>query len=47
MNAGPDAETPKAFPDNTYFLLNTLPDSCIYAKAVCEEMGIDLRCNTE
>ena len=40
MNAGPDAETPKAFPDNTYFLLNTLPDSCIYAKAVCEEMGI-------
>ena len=40
MNAGPDAETPKAFPDNTYFLLNTLPDSCIYAKQVCEEMGI-------
>jgi glycerate 2-kinase len=40
MNAGPDAETPKAFPDNTYFLLNTLPDSCIYAKEVCEEMGI-------
>lgn len=40
MNAGPDKETPKAFPDNTYFLLNTLPDSCIYAKEVCEEMGI-------
>ncbi|MER9946255.1 DUF4147 domain-containing protein [Mesorhizobium sp. M0092] len=40
MNAGPDKETPKAFPDNTYFLLNTLPDSCIYAKQVCEEMGI-------
>lgn len=39
-NAGPEAETPKAFPDNTYFLLNTLPDSCIYAKGVCEEMGI-------
>ncbi|AYG64505.1 glycerate kinase type-2 family protein [Rhizobium jaguaris] len=40
MNAGPEAETPKAFPDNTYFLLNTLPDSCIYAKEICAEMGI-------
>lgn len=40
MNAGPEAETPKAFPDNTYFLLNTLPDSCIYAKEICEEMGV-------
>lgn len=40
MNAGPDKETPKAFPDNTYFLLNTLPDSCIYAKDICAEMGI-------
>ncbi|MGN6763833.1 MAG: glycerate kinase type-2 family protein [Rhizobiaceae bacterium] len=40
MNAGPDNETPKAFPDNTYFLLNTLPDSCTYAKEACEEMGI-------
>ncbi|CAG9222946.1 Hydroxypyruvate reductase [Paraburkholderia tropica] len=40
MHAGPEGETPKAFPDNTYFLLNTLPDSCIYAKAVCEEMGL-------
>jgi glycerate 2-kinase len=39
-NAGPEQETPKAFPDNTYFLLNTLPDSCIYAKEICEEMGI-------
>jgi glycerate-2-kinase len=40
MNAGSEQETPKAFPDNTYFLLNTLPDSCIYAKQACEEMGI-------
>ena len=40
MNAGPEAETPKAFPDNTYFLLNTLPDSCIYAKEVCAEMDL-------
>lgn len=39
-NAGPEAETPKAFPKNTYFLLNTLPDSCIYAKEICAEMGI-------
>jgi glycerate 2-kinase len=40
MTVGPEGETPKAFPDNTYFLLNTLPDSCIYAKEVCESMGI-------
>lgn len=40
MQAGPEQETPKAFPNNTYFLLNTLPDSCIYAKDVCESMGI-------
>ncbi len=40
MNAGPEGETPKEFPDNTYFLLNTLPDSCIYAKEIAEEMGI-------
>lgn len=40
MNAGPEAETPKAFPENTYFLLNTLPDSCIFAKKAAEEMGI-------
>ena len=40
MNAGPEGETPKAFPDNTYYLVNTLPDSCIYAKQIAEEMGI-------
>ena len=40
MNVGPEGETPKAFPDNTYFLLNTLPDSCIYAKEIAEEMGL-------
>ena len=40
MNVGPEGETPKACPDNTYFLLNTLPDSCIYAKEIAEEMGI-------
>lgn len=41
MNVGPEGETPKAFPNNTYFLLNTLPDSCIYAKEIAEEMGLN------
>ena len=41
MSAGPDKETPKAFPQNTYFLLNTLPDSCIYARQVAEKMGMN------
>ena len=40
MNAGPEGETPKAFPKNTYYLINTLPDSCIYAKDIAGEMGI-------
>lgn len=40
MNVGEEGETPKAFPQNTYFLLNTLPDSCIYAKKAAEEMGL-------
>ncbi len=40
MHAGPEGETPKAFPQNTYFLINTLPDSCRYAKEAAEAMGI-------
>lgn len=40
MNVGEEGETPKAFPQNTYFLLNTLPDSCIYARKAAEEMGL-------
>lgn len=40
MNVGEEGETPKAFPQNTYFLLNTLPDSCIYAKQAAEDMGL-------
>lgn len=40
MNAGPECETPKSFPQNTYFLLNTLPDSCLYAKEAAEKMGL-------
>lgn len=40
MKAGPDKETPKEFPNNTYYLLNTLPDSCILAKQAAEAMGL-------
>lgn len=40
MNAGLDKETPKTFPNNTYYLLNTLPDSSKIARKVAEEMGI-------
>lgn len=40
MNAGPEGEAPKAFPQNTYYLINTLPDSCRYAKQAAEDMGI-------
>lgn len=37
--AGEEAETPKAFPRNTYYLLNSLPDSCRYAKTAAESLG--------
>ena len=37
---GEEGETPKAFPDNTYYLLNALPDSCLYAKQAAEELGL-------
>ena len=40
MNVGPEGETPKAFPENTYFLLNSLPDSCLEAKKAAEELGL-------
>lgn len=40
MNVGPEGETPKAFPENTYFLINSLPDSCLTAKCISEQMGI-------
>lgn len=39
-NVGPEGETPKAFPQNTYYLLNTLPDACFAAREAAEEMGI-------
>lgn len=37
---GEEGETPKEFPDNTYYLVNTLPDSCQYAKEAAEELGV-------
>jgi len=40
MNVGPEGETPKEFPNNTYYLLNTLADSCIYAKEESEKIGV-------
>lgn len=41
MNAGPEYETPKAFPENTYFRINTLPDSCIIARDIAKDMGLN------
>lgn len=38
----PENETPKAFPQNTYYQINTLPDSCVYAKKIAEDMGIPI-----
>lgn len=40
-HAGPEAETPKAFPQNTYFLLNSLPDSCRYAQEAARNLGLN------
>lgn len=40
MNCGPEGETPKAFPENTYYLINTLPDSLVYAEEKAKEMGL-------
>ena len=38
--AGEEAETPKSFPDNTYFVLNTVPDLCRIAKEEAESRGV-------
>ncbi|MEZ3436237.1 MAG: DUF4147 domain-containing protein [Lachnospiraceae bacterium] len=40
MNCGPEGETVKEFPEFTYYGLNSLPDSCRYAKEIAEEMGL-------
>ncbi|MDR3211870.1 MAG: DUF4147 domain-containing protein [Planctomycetota bacterium] len=37
---GPEGETPKAFPNNTYYLVNTLPDSCVYAREAAKKIGL-------
>jgi glycerate 2-kinase len=38
--AGEAAETPKEFPNNTYFVLNTVPDLCRIAKEEAEARGV-------
>ena len=40
MNCGPEGETVKDFPEFTYYGINSLPDSCEYAREAAEEMGI-------
>jgi glycerate 2-kinase len=37
---GEEGETPKSFPQNTYYLLNTIPDAMAYAKQAAAEMGL-------
>lgn len=41
MSAGPELETPKAFPDNTYFLLNTVADSVAYGCETARAYGLE------
>jgi glycerate 2-kinase len=38
--AGPEHETPDAFPENTYFVLNTLPDIAEAALASAADLGV-------
>ena len=38
---GPAKETPKAFPQFSYYVINTLPDACIIARQVAENMGVN------
>jgi glycerate 2-kinase len=40
QRAGPEGETPKAFPNNTYFLVNAIPDSCRYAEEIARGRGV-------
>lgn len=39
-NSGPNDETPKDFSGFTYYIINTVPDMCLYAQAVASEMEI-------
>jgi glycerate 2-kinase len=40
MEADEDHETPKAFPDNTYYLINTVADLPLFAREAAQEMGV-------
>ena len=40
MHCGPEGETAKEFPEFTYYGINSLPDSCQYAKEIAESMGV-------
>ena len=35
-------ETPKSIENGTYYIINTVPDSCRYAKEIAEEMGLNV-----
>lgn len=37
---GEGKETPKEFPENTYYQINTLPDSCVYAMEAAKKRKI-------
>lgn len=39
-NCGPERETPKSIANATYYIINTVPDSCLYAKRISDSMGI-------
>lgn len=38
---GPAEETPKAFPQFSYYVINTLPDACMIARQAAENLGIN------
>ena len=40
-NQTPENETPKKIDGFTYYIINTVPDSCRYAKEAAEEMGLN------
>lgn len=41
MTVGEEGETPKSFPQNTYYLLNTIPDAVRIAKDAATERGLN------
>lgn len=38
----PENETPKHLDGFTYYIINTVPDSCCYARQIAEEMGLNV-----